>query len=125
MNLRRRVGKVTRVGAKADSNYFLPSMFGRILLCLPHLDVLLYLEPSSLLGRLTTVGCIPTITLGFGVVMIHSRNDIVNRLAQILKKFRLFSRIQTLNISVGIARNIYSLVYAFMHLLVGPVPLMS
>lgn len=64
-------------------------MFGRMLIYLPHLDVWLYLEPSYLFGRLTTVGCRPTITLGFGVVTIHSRNGIMYRLAQILKKLSL------------------------------------
>lgn len=94
MNLSVKVGKVRRVGTKADSNYFLPSIFGRILIYHPHLDVLLYLDPSYLFRRLTTVGCRLTITLGFGVVMSHSSNGIINKLAQIY----LCSGIKTLDI---------------------------
>lgn len=89
-----RVGKVRRVGRKTDSNSFLPSIFGRILIYLPHLDVLLYVDPSSLLRRSTTVGCRPTIILGFGAVMICSRNGTVNKLAQILKRVFLILRDQ-------------------------------
>lgn len=62
-----------RVGTKADNNSFLPSSFGRILIFLLHLAVLLFLDPSFLFRRLISVGCRPTITLGFGAILIHSR----------------------------------------------------